>query len=79
MATATITSKGQTTIPKDVRDRLHLKAGDRVEFIVQDDATAVMVPTSRGLDDLEGILVAPKKPVSLEAMKRAIRQRGGKR
>ena len=79
MATATITSKGQTTIPKPVRDRLRLKAGDRVEFVLQDDDTAVMVPASVRLADLEGMLPPPEKPVSLDAMARAIRRRGAKR
>lgn len=79
MPTATITSKGQTTIPKPVRDRLRLKAGDRVEFVLQDDDTALMVPASVRLADLEGILPPPEKPVSLDAMARAIRRRGAKR
>ena len=79
MATATITSKGQTTIPKPVRDRLRLKAGDRVEFVLQDDDTALMVPASVRLADLEGVLPPPEKPVSLDAMARAIRRRGAQR
>ena len=79
MATATITSKGQTTIPKPVRDRLRLKAGDRVEFVLQDDDTALMVSASVRLADLEGMLPPPKKAVSLDAMARAIRRRGAKR
>jgi AbrB family looped-hinge helix DNA binding protein len=78
MPTATITSKGQTTIPKAVRTRLRLKAGDRVEFLVQDDGTALMVPATVRVVDLEGILPAPDKPVSVEEMNRAIRKRGGK-
>ncbi len=79
MPTATITSKGQTTIPKPVRDRLRLKAGDRVDFVLQDDDTALMVPASVRLSDLEGMLPPPEKPVSLDAMARAIRRRGAKR
>jgi len=78
MSTATITSKGQTTIPKAVRDQLRLKAGDRVEFVVQADGTALMVPATLGLADLEGMLPPPKEPVSIEAMDRAIRERRGR-
>ena len=37
MATATLSSKGQLVIPKSVREYMHLQAGDRVDFIVQDD------------------------------------------
>lgn len=78
MVTATITSKGQTTIPKTVRERLRLKAGDRVEFVVQEDGTALMVPATVHVGDLEGILPAPKTPVSIEAMNEAIRKRGAR-
>ncbi len=79
MATATITSKGQTTIPKPVRDRLRLKAGDRIEFVLQDDDTALLVPASMRLTDLEGMLPPPARPITLEEMERVIRHRGGKR
>ncbi len=79
MATATITSKGQTTIPKTVRQRLRLKAGDRVEFVVQDDGTALMVPATIRVADLEGILSPPRKPVTVTAMNAAIRKRGAGR
>lgn len=78
MPTATITSKGQITIPKAVRDRLRLKAGDRVEFILQDDDTALMVPSTVHVSELRGILPAPKKKVTIEEMNRAIREHGGK-
>ena len=77
MALATLTSKGQTTIPKSVRDRLALKAGDRLEFVVQDDGAVLMVPATVSLDELEGMLSPPSRPVTLEEMDRAIRKRGG--
>ncbi len=79
MATATITSKGQTTIPKTVRQRLRLKAGDRVEFVVRDDGTALMVPATIRVADLEGILSPPRKPVTVAAMNATIRKRGAGR
>ena len=79
MATATITSKGQTTIPKTVRQSLRLKAGDRVEFVVRDDGTALMVPATIRVADLEGILSPPGKPVTVAAMNAAIRKRGAGR
>jgi len=75
MSASTITSKGQTTIPKDVRDRLHLKAGDRIEFVVREDGTALMVPATLPVTSLRGILPPPAKPVSLEEMDRVIRRR----
>ena len=79
MSTATITSKGQTTIPKDVRDRLHLKPGDRVEFVVRDDGTALMVPATVAVRSLRGMLSPPAKPVTLAQMERAIRRRAARR
>ncbi len=77
MAVGTITSKGQTTIPKSVRDRLALKAGDRLEFVVQDDGAVLMVPATVSLDELEGMLPPPSRTVTLDDMDRAIRERGG--
>jgi len=74
MPTATLTSKGQTTIPKEVRDRLKLKPGDRLEFILQGDRQALMVPASVRAAELRGILPRPRKRVGLAAMERAIRE-----
>lgn len=69
MATATMTSKGQVTIPKDVRDLLGLKAGDRVSFVVLGDRRAAIVPRNRGVEKLFGILHNPDiPPVSIEQM-----------
>ena len=77
MALATLTSKGQTTIPKSVREKLALKAGDRLEFIVRDDGSVVMVAATVSLDDLEGMLSPPPRAVTLAEMERAVRDRGG--
>jgi AbrB family looped-hinge helix DNA binding protein len=73
MSTATLTSKGQTTIPKDIRDRLRLKAGDRLDFVLQPDGGVLMVPATIRARELKGLLPRPKKPVSLEQMERTIR------
>ena len=74
MTAATLTSKGQTTIPKAVRDRLGLKTGDRLDFIVTDEGTALMVPAQISLDSLEGMLTKPARPVSLDDMDAAIQE-----
>ncbi len=72
MTTATITSKGQTTIPKDVRDRLALRPGDRVEFVVRDDGTALVVPAKSRLSDLKGCLPPPERALTLEQLDDAV-------
>jgi antitoxin PrlF len=77
MSISTITSKGQTTIPKDVRDRLNWRAGDRIEFIIRDD-TVVIHAASRDVRDLKGFLPKPKKAVTLEQMDAAIRKRAAR-
>jgi AbrB family looped-hinge helix DNA binding protein len=77
MPLTTLTSKGQVTIPKPVRDRLGLKAGDSLDFHFVDDGTLVVSRQSESpLGRLPGILshLAPERPVSLEAMKAAVRE-----
>ena len=72
MPTATLTSKGQVTVPKKVRDFLELRAGDRLEFVLETDR--VVLRSGRGsLSALEGVLRdAVRKPVSLAEMDAAI-------
>jgi AbrB family looped-hinge helix DNA binding protein len=74
---ATLTSKGQVTIPKEVRDALHLRTGDRLDFVVQTDGTVRVLPIKGSVKSLKGILPRPARPVSLEEMDQAIRQRAG--
>lgn len=71
---ATLTSKGQVTIPKQARDALNLDAGDRVEFIIDDDGRLFILPVTRSVKNLKGMLPKPTFPVSLEAMDEAIAQ-----
>jgi len=69
---ATITSKGQITLPKALRDQLHLSAGDRIEFIMEENGTVRMLPRLASIKDLKGMLPKPEQPVSLEEMDAAI-------
>ena len=69
---ATITSKGQITLPKALREQLHLSAGDRVEFIVDEDNVVRMLPRLASITNLRGILPKPPQPVSLDQMDEAI-------
>ena len=77
MATATMTSKGQITVPKSVREALGVGAGDRLDFVRLDDGTFAMVPATVPLRSLKGLLASKREPVSLEAMDAAIRSGAG--
>lgn len=72
MSTATLTSKGQATIPKDIRDRLQLKQGDRLDFTLLPDGSVRMVAQNLDIAALHGILPKPAKAVSIDEMNRAI-------
>ena len=68
---ATLTSKGQTTIPKEIRDGLGMKAGDRMSFTLMADGTVVMRVKSRNVMELAGVLHKKgRKPVPIEQMSR---------
>ena len=71
MATV-ITSKGQVTIPKPVRDKLKLRTGDRLDFIVESDGTVRLVPITTSIKELKGLVPKPKRILSLEDMDKAI-------
>ena len=75
MTTATLTSKGQVTIPADVRLRLGLEPGDRIEFIEMDGGYAIK-PAIDDVRSLKGLLRKPARPVSVEDMNATIRARG---
>jgi AbrB family looped-hinge helix DNA binding protein len=65
---STVTSKGQTTIPKEVRKRLGLKPGSKVKFFIDMDGRVELLAI-RPISELRGILKSPRKrPVSLREM-----------
>lgn len=78
MATATLTSKGQITIPVQVRAALGLETGDRVEFVEMEDGKFSIMAASKTVLDLKGLIRAPAKVVSIEDMNRAIAAQGAK-
>ena len=68
---ATLTSKGQTTIPKEIRDGLGMKPGDRMTFTLMSDATVVMRVKNKSISDLAGTLYKKgRRPVSVEQLSR---------
>lgn len=73
MASATVTSKGQITIPNKVRSALGLEPGDRVEFVETGKGEFSFVPATGSVRELKGLFRSRRtKPVSLEEMDRAI-------
>jgi antitoxin PrlF len=71
MTVATLTSKGQTTIPKEIRDSLGMKPGDRLTFTLMPDGTVVMRVKSKSIVELAGVLRKKgRKPVSVEQLSR---------
>lgn len=75
MPTATLTSKGQVTIPKEIRDKLRLKTGDRIRFTQNADGSVTVRAQNRSLLDMVGMLKPrSKRKVSVEEMNEAIRQ-----
>ncbi len=69
---ATITSKGQITLPKALRDHLHLSAGDRVEFIIDSGNVVRLLPHLSSVKNLKGMLPRPIRAVTLEQMDQSI-------
>jgi antitoxin PrlF len=76
MPTATLTTKGQVTIPKEVRRHLGVDTGDRLSFVVQEDGTVVVKPITRHVRELAGLLKrAGRQPVSINEMEEGIARR----
>lgn len=76
MSLATLTTKGQVTIPKKIRESLKLHTGDKIEIIVTEKMEAIIRPVSKKVDDIFGKLHKKgRKALSIEAMDDAIRNR----
>ena len=68
---ATLTSKGQTTIPKEIRDGLGMKPGDRISFTLMPDGTVIMRVKRKSVMKLAGVLQKKgRKPVSIDQLSR---------
>lgn len=72
MSSATLTTKGQLTLPKDVRNALGVGPGDRVQFVRMDDGHYAVLPENVSVKSLKGLIPRPKAAVSLRQMERAI-------
>lgn len=70
-----LSSKGQITLPKDLRDLLKLRSGDKVEFLLQEDGRVELVPVTSSVTRLKGLLPKPGRKRTLAEMDAAIRKR----
>jgi AbrB family looped-hinge helix DNA binding protein len=69
---ATVTAKGQVTIPKEIRERLHVREADKLRFVVDSDGRVVLSRVTRDIRDLFGILGKPKRHLTLEQIEEGI-------
>jgi antitoxin PrlF len=76
MSTALLTSKGQITIPADVRKALNVGAGDRLEFVEVEPGRFEVVAATRSVTELKGRFGKPARTVSIEEMNAVIAARG---
>jgi antitoxin PrlF len=75
MVQARLTGKGQVTIPKTIRDYLHLDTGSKIDFVIDENGEVKIISLNIALESLSGILHRPgMKPVSLADMEEAIAQ-----
>jgi AbrB family looped-hinge helix DNA binding protein len=84
MPTATVTTKGQVTIPKEVRKRLGIETGDRLSFVLQEDGSVIVKPITRHVRELGGLLHrSGQRAVSIhemdEGIARHVRTKFGRR
>ncbi len=76
MSIATLTSKGQITIPVGIRRQLGLDAGDRVEFVLVAPGRYEFLAATRSVNELRGLFGKSAKKVSIDSMNKAIARRG---
>ena len=79
MTTATMTSKGQITIPADVRRKLRLRAGTKVDFAENKAGEIVLRPKTGDIRDLYGIVKDTGPPATIEEIDEAIKKAATKR
>ncbi len=68
-----LTTKGQITIPSYIRHKLHLEAGQRLEFFIQEESF-VVIPINKSVRSLKAILTKPKNTLSIEEMNNIIKK-----
>jgi len=75
MAITTITTKGQVTIPKEIREYLNIDTGSKVDFVIDENGIVTLIPLNVPVQRLSGILHRPgMKTATLEEMEIAIQE-----
>ena len=75
MALSTITSKGRITIPKKIREQLHLRTGDKLDFRVEDDGSLRAYPIAKKVSEVFGFFAhKAAKPQSVSGIQRGLRR-----
>lgn len=76
MQQTTLTSKGQVTIPKNIRDSIGLYAGDKIEFVLTEKKEVILRPITKKVDDVFGLLHKPSRnTVTIEGMDEGIKKK----
>jgi antitoxin PrlF len=75
MHISTITSKGQTTIPKNIREKLNLITGDNIEYHINNDNSVTLCHSNLDILNLYGLMRKTSKKVSVEDMNKVISER----
>ena len=79
MTGSRITSKGQITVPKAVRETLALASGDRIAFVIHNDGTVTVEAETIELKSLRGVLKSGRTHVSIQQMRDAVQQAATRR
>lgn len=75
--TTKVTSKGQITVPKLIREHLNLTKGDRIEFLIGVNGKVTIMPATADVRHLKGMVTKPVKTVTVADMNKAIEAEGG--
>jgi AbrB family looped-hinge helix DNA binding protein len=75
--TTKVTSKGQITVPKPIREHLNLTKGDRIEFLIGINGKVTIMPATADVRQLKGMVAKPAKTVTVADMNKAIEAEGG--
>ncbi|HOP23254.1 MAG: AbrB/MazE/SpoVT family DNA-binding domain-containing protein [Gammaproteobacteria bacterium] len=78
MSIAIISSRGQITIPAEIRALLSLNKGDKINFII-DGNEVKFIPVTKDIRSIKGIIKKPLKPVTIEEMNKTIKAKGGQK